>query len=137
MAGPRHILSSRGVIQVIDQSGRNDKEDEMSVTLLRQKVKDESVQEAEAAVHDLFATLERERPEGLRYASTRVADSSTFVILFELADGSVDPRSAIPEFARFLEQLKGWVDGPPVIETLDVVGSYNLFEDRQEVSAAG
>jgi hypothetical protein len=32
-----------------------------------------------------------------------------------------------PEFLRFPEQLKGWVDGPPVIEHLDVVGSYNLF----------
>ena len=27
----------------------------------------------------------------------------------------------------FLEQVKDWVDGPPVIEQLEVVGSYNLF----------
>jgi hypothetical protein len=27
------------------------------------------------------------------------------------------------------------VDGPPVIEQLDVVGSYNLFEARREESA--
>jgi hypothetical protein len=107
----------------------------MSVTLLRQKVRDESVEEAEAAVHDLFATLERERPEGIRYASTRVTDSSTFVILFELADGADDPRPAIPEFARFLERLKGWVDGPPVIETLEVIGSYDLFGGQQKVAA--
>ena len=59
----------------------------MSVTLLRQKVMDGVIEEAEAGVRDLFATLDRLRPEGLRYASTRVADSSTFVILFELADG--------------------------------------------------
>lgn len=99
----------------------------MSVTLLRQKVKDESVDEAEAAVHDLFATLAAERPEGIRYASTRVADSSTFVILVELADDRPDPRPSIPAFGRFLEQLKDWVEGPPTIEQLDVVGSYNLF----------
>src|SRR5262249_24098300 len=99
----------------------------MSVMLLQQKVKDESVEEAEAAGRDLFATLDRVRPEGLRYASTRVADSSTFVILFELAERSGDPRQAIPEYAEFLEQLKGWVEGPPSIEQLEVVGSYNLF----------
>src|SRR5215831_3570985 len=99
----------------------------MSVMLLRQKVKDASVEQAEAAARDLFATLDRVRPAGIRYASTRVADSSTFVALLELAEGSEDPRPAIPEFARFLEQLKDWVDGPPVIEQLDVVGSYNLF----------
>jgi hypothetical protein len=75
------------------------------------------------------------RPQGLRYASTRVADSSTFVILTELAEGVEDPRPAIPEFLRFLEQLKGWVDGPPVIEHLDVVGSYNLFGTQRKESA--
>jgi hypothetical protein len=110
------------------------KEDEMSVVTVRQKVKDGSVQEAEAAARDLFATLDRVRPEGLRYASTRVVDNSTFVILTELAEGIEDPRPAIPEFLRFLEQLKGWVDGPPVIEHLDVVGSYNLFGTRREES---
>jgi hypothetical protein len=107
----------------------------MSVMLVRQKVKDGSVQAAEAAARDLFATLDRMRPEGLRYASTRVVDSSTFVILTELADGIDDPRPAIPEFLRFLEQLKGWVDGPPVIEQLGVVGSYNLFGTQREESA--
>jgi hypothetical protein len=107
----------------------------MSVTMVRQKVKDGSVEAAEAAARDLFATLDRVRPEGLRYASTRVVDSSTFVALIELADGIEDPRPAIPEFQRFLEQLKGLVDGPPVIEHLDVVGSYNLFGTQREESA--
>ena len=67
------------------------------------------------------------QPKGIRYASTRVADSSTFVILFELEEGAEDPRPAIPEFGQFLEQLKGFVDGPGEVEQLDVVGSYNLF----------
>jgi len=114
----------------------NAKEDEMSVTMVRQKVKDGSLEEAVAAVRALFATLDRVRPEGLRYASTRVADSSTFVILTELADGAEDPRPAVPGFLQFLEQLKEWTDGPPVIERLDVVGSYGLFGTRREESAA-
>jgi hypothetical protein len=109
----------------------------MSVTMVRQKVKDDSVEAAEAAARELFATLDRVRPQGLRYASTRVADSSTFVALVELADGIEDPRPAIPEFQRFLEQLKGLVDGPPVIEQLDVVGSYHLFGTQREESAVG
>jgi hypothetical protein len=111
------------------------KEDQMSVMMVRQKVNDGNVEAAEAAVRGLFATLDRVRPDGLRYASTRVEDSSTFVILFELADGIEDPRPAIPEYQRFLEQLKGWVDGPPVVEQLDVVGSYNLFGTQREQSA--
>jgi len=107
----------------------------MSVTMVRQKVKDGSVEAAAAAVRDLFATLDRVRPAGIRYASTRIADSSTFVILTEVAEGIEDPRPAIPEFMRFLEQLKGWVDGPPVVEHLDVIGSYSLFERQREESA--
>src|SRR5688572_2322876 len=99
----------------------------MTVMMLRQKVKDGSLEEALEAVRDLFATLDRLRPEGLRYASTRVVDSDTFVVLVELAEGVEDPRPAIPEFVKFVEQLKGWVEGPPVVEHLDVVGSYNLF----------
>ena len=106
----------------------------MSVMLVRQKVKDGSVEEAEAAARELFATLDRVRPEGLRFASTRVVDSSTFVILTELAEGIEDPRTAFPEFLGFLEQLKDLVDGPPVIEHLDVVGSYNLFGTRRQES---
>jgi hypothetical protein len=85
----------------------NAKEDEMSVVMVRQKVKDGSLQEAEAVVRELFATLDRVRPEGLRYASTQVVDSSTFVILVELADGIEDPRPGVPGYPRFLEQLKG------------------------------
>jgi hypothetical protein len=79
----------------------------MSVMVVRQQVKDGSVEEAEERVRDLFATLDRVRPEGVRYASTRVVDSSTFVILLELADGIEDPRPGIPEYLGFLAQLKG------------------------------
>ena len=99
----------------------------MSVTMVRQKVKDGKLDEAVGAVRDLFTVLDRLRPEGLRYASTRVAESATFVILVELANGAEDPRPTIPEFTHFQELLKTLVDGPPLIEHLDVVGSYNLF----------
>ena len=84
----------------------------MSVRIVHQKIKDESIEEAEAAVRELFATLEHLRPVGLRYASTRVVDSSTFVILTELAEGVAegsrrsaagDPRvSPVPRAARGL-----------------------------------
>jgi hypothetical protein len=99
----------------------------MSIMLLHQKVKEGSADQAESATREMFAALDRVHPEGIRYASTRVADSSTFVALFELADGADDPRLDIPEFTQFLERLKDLVEGPPVIEHLDVVASYNLF----------
>jgi hypothetical protein len=39
-----------------------------------------------------------------------VVDGSTFVALFELADGTEDQRPAIPEYGQFLEQLRSWVE---------------------------
>ncbi len=63
------------------------------------------MEEAEAAVRDMFATLDRVRPEGVRYASTRAVDSSTFVIP-ELADGIENPLPAGPRVAEFQDQLK-------------------------------
>ena len=83
----------------------------MSVMMVRQKVKDGSIEEAEAGVRDLFTTLDRVRPEGLRYASTRVADSSTFVILIELADGIEDPDRRSPSSRSSRSSSRaGWTD---------------------------
>ncbi|BCJ74874.1 hypothetical protein CS0771_44180 [Catellatospora sp. IY07-71] len=107
----------------------------MSVTMVRQQVRADALEQAQAAARELFAALARVRPDGIRYASTRVADTGTFVILLELADGRADPRQEIPEFGQFLQQLQGFVDGPPVIEQLDVVGSYRLFATPDGVAA--
>jgi hypothetical protein len=83
----------------------------MSVMMVRQKLKDDSVEEAEAAVRELFATLDRLRPAGLRYASTRVADTSTFVILIELADGLQDPARRSPSSGgSWSSSRAGWTD---------------------------
>jgi hypothetical protein len=47
----------------------------------------------------------------------------------------VSIRHVLPEFGRFLEQLKDIQDGPPVIEELEVVGSYNLFGTERKEAA--
>ena len=62
-------------------------------------------------------------------------DSSTFVTLFELEEGIGYLGWRFPSTCGFLEQLKGRVDGLPVIEQLDVVGPYNLFGTQGEESA--
>jgi hypothetical protein len=62
-------------------------------------------------VRDLFATLDRVRPEGLRYASTRVVDSSTFVVLLELAEASRSPGKRSPTTSGSWSSSRvGWTD---------------------------
>jgi hypothetical protein len=99
----------------------------MSVMLLRADVKPESVAEAEAATKAMFASLEEAAPAGVRYASSRLSGSNTFVVLVQIEDGVENPLPAVPEWVAFQAQLKDWLAGPPTTEELAVVGSYNLF----------
>ena len=95
--------------------------------MIRANVKDESVADVEAAVTTMFSAIEQAEPEGVRYASCRASDGSTFVILLELEEGIDNPLPTVLEFRQFQEGLKDWISGPPVPEQLTVVGSYRLF----------
>jgi hypothetical protein len=110
-----------------DITSREQGETEMTAMLLRADVKPESVADVEAAVAKMFAAIEHAQPEGVRYASCRLADSATFVILLQLADGIENPLPAVREFNEFQANLPNWLAKPPVPEQLTVVGSYNLF----------
>lgn len=99
----------------------------MSVMLLRAKVKVERVADVEAAVRTMFSAIEQAQPRGVRYASCRLPDGVTFVILLELDEGIENPLPAILEFREFQEGLKHWLAEPPLPEQLTVIGSYNLF----------
>jgi hypothetical protein len=99
----------------------------MNVMMLRAEVKPESVADVEATVAKMFAAIEQARPEGVRYASCRLAGGATFVILLQLADGIENPLPSVPEFKEFQANLPNWLAKPPVPEQLTVVGSYNLF----------
>jgi hypothetical protein len=75
--------------------------------LLHQKVKDGSVEQAEAAVRDLFGALDRVRLGGICYASTRVADSSSFVALRrQRGPAAGDPRVG----GSWSSSRTGWTD---------------------------
>jgi hypothetical protein len=99
----------------------------MKVLMVRSKVKEESVAEVEAAIRELFSAIERARPAGVRYASSRLEDGVTFVALLGLDEGVDNPLRALPEFVKFQEDLKQWIAEPPTPEQLSVVGSYRLF----------
>ena len=66
-------------------------------------------------------------PQGVRYASCKLPDGETFVILLELDDDADNPLVGVPAFRDFQENLKTWIAEPPVVEELTPVGSYRLF----------
>lgn len=99
----------------------------MNVMMIRSKVKPEHGAEVERAVQGLFAAIERASPEGIRYASTRLADQLTYVAFLQVDDGVDNPLPSLPELGDFQENLKQWLAEPPQPEQLTVVGSYRLF----------
>jgi hypothetical protein len=99
----------------------------MSVVMIRARVKDESVAEVESAAKAMFAAIDEAQPQGIRYASTKLPDGVTFVILLAVEDGIENPLPAVPAFREFQQNLPGWLVEPATPEPLTVVGSYNLF----------
>jgi hypothetical protein len=101
----------------------------MTVLTVRATLKEEHVAEAEAAVRRMFAAIEREGLEGIRYASVRLQDGVTFLALLELEDGVENPLLALPEAKEFYDSLPGWYVAPPEVGPGTVIGSYRLFSD--------
>lgn len=99
----------------------------MSIMMVRSRVKPEHVAEADAAARELFSALEQARLEGIHYASCKLSDGVTYVILLEIEEGFEDPRQALPAFQEFQSRIPGWLAEPPTLEPLTIVGSYNLF----------
>lgn len=98
----------------------------MTLMMIRAKVNADNVAEVEAAVEQTFAAIEKAQPAGVRYASAKLDDGVTFVVLLAL-ESTGNPLEAIPEFVEFQNKLKGWIVEPPTAERLSVVGSYQLF----------
>ncbi|MGW0811219.1 hypothetical protein [Nonomuraea sp. NPDC002799] len=95
--------------------------------MIRPKVKAASVDELEASIDRMFAAIERVKPDGVRYASCKLADGVTFVVLLALDDGIDNPLLAVPEFREFQENLREWIVEPPIPDELTVLGTYRLF----------
>ncbi|HEY2638315.1 MAG TPA: hypothetical protein VGI66_00325 [Streptosporangiaceae bacterium] len=99
----------------------------MPVLMARSKIKPENVADAEAAIEKVFSAIEQAQPAGVRYASSKLADGITFIVLLELEDGVDNPLAALPAVVEFQENLKRWMAEPPTVEQMTVIGSYQLF----------
>ncbi len=100
----------------------------MTIVMMRANAMPEHADKIEAAEGSMFAAIENERPEGIRYSAYRVGDSETFVILLELQEGTENPLPGIAAVGTFQEDLRGgWLAEPPVMEQLTLVGEYRSF----------
>jgi hypothetical protein len=100
----------------------------MRRVMVRYKVKPDRVADNERYVKAVFAQLERDKPEGIRYATFRQGDGVGFVHLasVETADGA-NPLTALAAFQEFASQIKDRCEEPPVTVELHEIGSYRVF----------
>ena len=100
----------------------------MRRVMVRYRVKPDRAAENERYIRDVFAELDRKKPDQLRYASFKLDDGLSFVHLasIETADGK-NPLNALSTFQEFGERIKERCDEPPVVAELNEVGVYRMF----------
>ena len=99
----------------------------MNVLMVRAKIKEENVADAQAAVEKVIQALEQAQPADVQYASCLLSDGVTFVALLKLEDDGSHPLRDLPAYAEMVESLQQWYDGPPAADRMTVTGSYGLF----------
>ena len=99
----------------------------MNVMMIRAKIKEENIADAQAATDKVIQALEEARPADVRYAVSRLSDGVTLVAFLQMEPGQEHPLRTLPAYAEMLENLKEWYAEPPTVEHMTVIGSYQLF----------
>ena len=97
----------------------------MTQVMVRYKVKADRVAENEELCRAVYAELDRERPDGLRYATFVLEDGVSFVHLASV-EGSAELRD-VAAFRRFRDGLDERCEEGPFRAELSEVGSFRLF----------
>jgi hypothetical protein len=94
--------------------------------MVRYKVKPDRVEENVALVEAVYAALSDARPEGLHYATFRLADDLSFMHLVVETDQPGSILGQVPAFQAFTADIEGRCDEPPVATEITLVGSFGI-----------
>lgn len=101
----------------------------MQRIMVRYRVKPDQAGENQKYVEQVFAELQRNAPEGLRYATFKEHDGVSFVHIASVETTNGDnPLPKLPAFQAFQAGIRDRCDEQPVVTNLDEVGSYRFFE---------
>ena len=99
----------------------------MNVMIVRAKIKEENIADAQAATDKVIQALGQARPADVRYAAATLGDGVTLLAFLEMEPGQEHPLRTFPAYAEMLDKLKEWYAEPPTVEHMTVIGSYQLF----------
>ena len=98
----------------------------MGSSMIRYKVRQGRAAENETLVKAVYAQLDRERPEGLHYATFKLPDGVSFMHIVVDTDEPGRILNKLEAFQAFSAEIADRCDEPPVATEITVVGSYNL-----------
>jgi len=93
--------------------------------VVRYTTRPDAADENQRLVERVFAQLAAEEPDGLRYASFRLADGVTFVHV-AVVEGEHNPLGQLAAFADFQRDIKDRCVEPPVASEATLIGSYRF-----------
>jgi hypothetical protein len=94
--------------------------------VVRYETRPEAAEENQRLVENVFSELNRSQPDGLRYATFRLADGVSFVHV-AIQDGEDNVLSAVAAFAEFQRDIASRVVQGPDASGATLVGSYHLY----------
>ena len=98
----------------------------MGSSMVRYKVRPDRVDENERLVKAVYEQLNRERPEGLHYATFKLPDGVSFMhVVFE-TDQPGRILNDVAAFKEFATTVESRCEEPPVATELTLVGSYSV-----------
>lgn len=102
----------------------------MRRVMVRYEVAPDRVEDNERQVRAVFAELERDRPEGIRYATFKLGDGVSFVHIasIETPDGT-NPLLGLEAFKAFAASIGERTVSPPTTAQLEEIGSYRMLDE--------
>lgn len=103
----------------------------MKRSLIRYKLKPDRVPENEQFVKEVFRQLQETKPEGLRYATYKLADEVSFVHIVQYATEEARQQLVgLPAFKNFQMGIRDRCEEQPVVQEVIEIGSYRPAEIR-------
>jgi hypothetical protein len=100
----------------------------MRRVIVRYRVKQDRVQENVDYVRKVYEELKVNSPNGLRYATFKASDSTSFFHIASVETESGDnPLNQTAAFKAFVANIADRCEEPPITTELEEIGSYNFF----------
>ncbi len=98
----------------------------MASSMIRYKVRPDRAEENESLVKAVYEQLNRERPDGLHYATFKLPDGVSFMHVVIDSDQPGRILNEVAAFKAFAADIESRCDEPPVATELTTVGSYSM-----------